>query len=331
MILRFLKYIFIEDYIAKLICLAIGSALWFYVEFARVTQVTLNIPVEYVKKPANLFLKQGQARFVKITVRGREEFIKFPTTGIRAEINLANARSGEAKFPLIFDARQLPERVEVAQKPESLVVGLEKGATKIVPVKIALSGNVDAALRVQKIATDPAQVEIEGPEQLINSLTGLDTESIDIEGLAKNLKTKAELRIPDQVFTDNVKTIDVRIDLVAKAFSEVAPLEGVPLKLQNLDAALTAALSDTSVQVVVQGEASAIKKLKTSDIYAYVNVEDTRFNARTGSILPYANESGVTVKARVLSGNKKLQIVSVTPDKVNIRFTVKPDYIKKSE
>ncbi|MFO1472279.1 MAG: hypothetical protein U1F27_14735 [Turneriella sp.] len=76
------------------------------------------------------------------------------------------------------------------------------------------------------------------------------------------------------------------------------------LRVQNLDAALDAALSDKVVQIRVQGESAAVKKLRPADFYAFVNAEDTRFNTKTGSILPYATESGVTVKARVLSGGK---------------------------
>ncbi len=330
MILRIIRYIFIDDYLAKLICLAIGTGLWFYVEFARVSQTTLNIGVEYIKKPANLFFKQGQPRFVKIMVRGRDEFLKFSTTGIKAEVNLAAAQSGEAKYPLIFDARQLPERVEIAQKPDVITVALEKGAAKRVPIRVVTNGNPDAAWKVQKGTATPREVEIDGPEAMIASLTSIDTEPVDVEGAARGFTRKANLRIPDQISTDKIKNVNVRIDLVPKTFSEEQQFEQIPLKIQNLDAALDAALSDATVQVLVQGEAGAVKKLKNSEIYVYVNAEDTRYNSRTGNILPYANESGVPVKARLLSGNKKVQIMSVTPDKVNIRFTVKPDYVKKS-
>lgn len=329
MILRILRYIFIEDYIAKLICLAIGAGLWFYVEFARVTQTTFNVPVEYVKKPANLYLKQGQPRFIKLTVRGRDEFLKFSTSGIKAEVNLANAKSGDAHYPIIFDTRQLPERVELAQRPETLLVGLEKGSTRTVPVHVVTSGNPDANWKLLKAVATPAELEIDGPEALIGSLQGLDTEPVDVEGAAKSFGRKINLRIPDQVSTDKIRSVNVRIELIQKTFSEEAQFDQIPLRVQNLDAALDAALSDKAVQIRVQGESAAIKKLRPADFYVFVNAEDTRYNAKTGSILPYATESGVSVKARVLSGGKKVQVISITPDKVNIRFTVRPEYAKK--
>ncbi|MBN8220813.1 MAG: hypothetical protein J0L53_07800 [Spirochaetes bacterium] len=330
MIWRVLRYIFIEDYIAKLVCFGIGTGLWFYVEFARVSQTTLNIPIEYIKKPVNLFLKQGQTRFVKVAIRGRDEFLKFSTAGMKAEVNLSNAQSGEAKYPVIFDARQLPERVEIAQKPETLTVALEKGAAKKVPVHVVTSGNPDGAWKVQKAVATPNEIEIDGPEALVASLGAIDTEPVDVEGITRGFSRKVNLRIADQISTDKVRNVNVRIDLVPKTFSEEQQFDQIPLKIQNLDAALDAALSDTTVQVLVQGEGAAIKKLKSSEIYVFINAEDTRYNARTGNILPYANESGMPVKARLLSGNKKVQIVAVTPDKVNVRFTVKPDYVKKT-
>ncbi len=327
---RIIQYLFVEDYIAKIICLFIGCGLWFYVEFARVSQTTLNIPVEYIKKPANLYLKQGQARFVKVTVRGRDEFLKFSTAGIKAEVNLSNARGGEASYPVVFDVRQLPERVELAAKTDTLTVGLEAGASKVVPVRVVTNGTPDAAWKVQKAVASPQQIEIDGPEAVIGAMQALDTEAVDVEGASKTINRKINLRIPDQVSTDKVRSVNVRVDLMPKTFSEELQIDQIPLRIQNLDAALNAALSDTVVQVQLQGESSAVKKLKASDIYIYVNAEDTRFNSRTGSILPYANESGVPVKGRVLNGSKKVQIISITPDRVNIRFTVKPEYAKKS-
>ncbi|MFZ5627676.1 MAG: YbbR-like domain-containing protein [Spirochaetota bacterium] len=330
-IFRVLRYIFIEDYIAKLICLAIGSGLWFYVEFARVAQTTLNIPVEYIKKPANLYLKSGQARFVKIVVRGREEFLKFSTTGIKAEVSLANAKSGEGSYPLIFDSRQLPERVELASRPENLSVSLEKGLSRVVPVRVATTGNPDAQYRVLRATSAPQQIEIDGPEAAVAAIQAIETEPVDIEGARANIQRKANLRIPDQVATDKLKNVVVRVELIQKTYSEEQQFEQIPLKVQNLDAALNAALSDNSVSVLVQGESGAVKKLKSSDFYAWINAEDTRYNARTGNILPYANESGMPVKARILSGNKKVQIVAITPDKVNVRFSVKPEYAKKAD
>lgn len=330
-IFRVLRYIFIEDYLAKLICLAIGSGLWFYVEFARVAQTTLNIPVEYIKKPANLYLKSGQARFVKIVVRGREEFLKFSTTGIKAEVNLANAKSGEGSYPLIFDSRQLPERVELASRAENLTVALEKGLSRVVPVRVATTGNPDAQFRVLRATSTPQQIEIDGPEAAVAAIQAIETEAVDLEGARANIQRKVNLRIPDQVATDKVKNVVVRVEFIQKTYSEEQQFEQIPLKVQNLDAALNAALSDNMVSVVVQGESGAVKKLKASDFYAWVNAEDTRYNARTGNILPYANESGVPVKARILSGNKKVQIVAITPDKVNVRFSVKPEYAKKTD
>jgi YbbR domain-containing protein len=326
---RTLHYLFVEDYLAKLICLAIGSGLWFYVEFARVAQTTLNIPIEYIKKPANIYLKQGQSRFIKVVVRGREEFLKFSTNGIKAEVNLAGARPGETNFPVLFDARQLPERVEIAEKPSKLQVALERGANRLVPIHPVTSGNPHPEWRVQRISVLPTQVEIDGPEAIVLALTAVDTEAIDIEGLQRGTSRKVNLRLPDQVSVDRVRNITVKIDVMQKTYSEERRFERIELHVQNLDAALNAAVSDTAVQILVQGEASALKGLSNADFYAFVNAEDTRYNTRTGNILPYATESGVAVKARLVSNRKKVQIVSVTPDNVNIRFSVKPEYVKK--
>lgn len=331
MIRRTLRYIFIEDFIAKLICLVIGAGLWLYVEFARVSQTTINVQIEYIKKPQNLYLKSGQTRFVKITIRGRDEFIKFSTTALKAEVNLENAKGGEAKYPLIFDARQLPERVDVVQKPEAISVALERALFKKVAIRAVTVGTPDSAFRLQRTSTNPREIEVEGPTETVKNLTSIDTEPVDIEGAQRSFSRKVNLRLPESISINKTKEILVRVDFIPKTYSEEKKFEHIPVKIQNLDSQLLATLSDATVQVLLQGESSAIKSIDASEIYAYINAEDTRYNARTGSILPYANETGVLVRAKILSAGKKIQIVSVTPENISVRYSVKPEFQKKSQ
>ncbi|MCX7634053.1 MAG: CdaR family protein [Turneriella sp.] len=328
MISRILKEIFITDLPAKLVCLILGAGIWFYVEYARVAQATLNIPVEYTKKPSNLYLKSGQPRFAKITVRGREEFLKFPTTGMKAEVNLSNAKSGEAEYPLLFDTRQLPERVEVVAKPEKIRVALEKGESRVLPVKVLTSGNPDPQFRVLRLSAEPTEMEVEGPEETMKALAALETEPVDLDGARATFRKKVSLRLPDQVRSE-AKNVMVKIEIVPRELAEERQVKAVPLKIQNLDAALSAELSDKEVEILVRGEATAVRRLKASDFYAWVNLSDTRYNARTGTILPYATESGVPVRARILAGGRRVRIVAITPDKVTVRFSVRPEYARR--
>ena len=117
-IFRIIRYIFFEDYIAKLICLAIGTGLWFYVEFARVTQTTFNVPIDYVKKPANLYLKQGQARFIKVTVRGRDEFLKFSTSGIKAEVTSPTRAAAKRRILSVSTRGNYPNASSLLRGPK---------------------------------------------------------------------------------------------------------------------------------------------------------------------------------------------------------------------
>ena len=325
MIRRVLHYIFFEDALAKLACLLVGVGLWFYVEFARVSQITINVPIDYVHKPQNMYLKSGFSRFIKVVVRGREEFLKFPTGGIKAEVNLSKARLDTMDYPVLFDEKQLPERIEIFSIPKTVSCTLERAASRRLSVHPVFSGNLDGNYKLARTVVDPDRVEVTGPESVLAEFQQLDTESIDLTGKQQSFNFKADLRIPESLSVDSGKSVRVKIQIVHKSTSEEVDFDQVPLRMQNLDSALNVAPSDSTTKVVLQGDAEAIKKIKHSDIYVYVNLEDTRYNAKTGNILPYTVETGVPVRVKILSGSRKVTVVSVTPEKVNIRFSVKPE------
>ena len=330
MIRRVFRFIFLEDVLAKLVCLLAGVGLWFYVEFARVAQITINVPIDYVQKPQNMYLKSGFSRFIKIVVRGREEFLKFPTGGLKAEVNLSKARLDTMDYPVFFDEKQLPERIEVFSIPKTVSCTLERAARRRLSIHPVFSGNLDGNYKLARTMVDPDRIEVIGPESALSELQQLDTEAIDLSGKQQSFNIKADLRVPESLSLEGGKSVQIKIQLVHKSTSEEVDFEQIPLKMQNLDSALLAAPSDTMMKVVLQGDAEAVKKIRPNDIYVYVNLEDTRYNAKTGNILPYTVETGVPVRVKILSGSRKVSVISVTPEKVNIRFSVKPE-IQKSK
>ncbi len=331
MIRRALRYIFIEDFWAKLFCLIIGGGLWFYVQFARVSENTFNIPLEYVKKPSNLYIKAGAPRFIKIVVRGRDEFLKFSTTGIKAEVNLHKAKSGEASYPVVFDTRQLPERVEIFSKPKTISVELERGRSRKFTIKPILTGSPDAAYKILRVTTIPTQLELSGPETVMTTLQNLETEPLDLDGTKTTFSKRVPLRLPEDVWANETRFVTVKVELLAKTVMEEEKFEDIPIRLQNLDGALDALLSEKTVTVLLQGEGAAIRRLTPNDVYAFVDLQATRWNKQTGEIIPQPTASDLIVKARLLTHGKKIQVVSVTPDKVSVRFSIKDGYQKKQE
>ncbi|MCS6985192.1 MAG: CdaR family protein [Leptospiraceae bacterium] len=314
--------------IPKLFSILAALLLYLYVQQLQVREVKLNVALSYQNKPPGLALVGEVPRFVVVTLAGREEALKFSAVHLRAEVNLAMAESGRALYPVEFDKRQLPENVKVRQIPSFVELTLERIVRKRVNVRVRTVGKVADGFRIQKIHYQPENVLVEAPESLINGIKEIHTSPISLDGLKDNIERRLRLVFPTGVQSE-VSEVEVRVSVIPLELSGERQFENIPIRAINLDPALYADFSDKTVKVTIVSEKEILKKLSPADINASVDLSETRYNPRTGSVLPYEIEQGLPVKVRLMRYTKEASITSFSPENVSVRFRVKEEYRKR--
>ena len=89
----------------KIICLLMASGLWFYVDNLKIGTISLNVPVSYRNKPVDLDFAQDPPRFIEVKLRGDKERLNFPTTKLRAEVDLKGATAERKTYAYSIDTR----------------------------------------------------------------------------------------------------------------------------------------------------------------------------------------------------------------------------------
>ncbi len=139
---------------------------------------------------------------------------------------------------------------------------------KVVP---AVEGEPAPGFAIGPVTSDPAEVEVIGPESHVTDLTSATTEPVIVNG--------ARAAVDDQV-TVGVSDSAVRLsaDQNAKVRVQIvpAPLErevsGVPVRSRDLGPGLTARVQPLVVRVTVRGQREALESMSAATIDAFVDL-----------------------------------------------------------
>src|SRR3954465_15747131 len=162
----------------KLMAVALAALLWLIVAGGHLVERSLRVPLEYRNIPAELELVGDPPTDVDVRLRGSSALLgRLEPRDIIAVLDLASARPGSRMFHLRSDEVRAPYGVEVAQVvPSTVAVDLEKSGRRTLPVVPALDGEPAPGYVIGRVTSEPATVEVAGPESRLKQVTGAPTE-----------------------------------------------------------------------------------------------------------------------------------------------------------
>lgn len=268
----------------KVLSLALATVLWLTVAGEHVVERTLRVPLEFRNIPSSLEIVGSTPDSVDVRLRGSSAVLSRLQPGdIIAVLDLSDARSGPRLFGLRNDSVRVPFGIEVAQVvPATLSLDLEKSSRRTVPVVPATIGQPAPGFVVGRISSDPATVDIVGPDTRVREIAQATTEPVSIAG--------ATTRVRDIV---NVGVVDSAVRLVQPRSATVvveiwpAPVDrevsGVPVSIRNLGRGLHAQVSPGTVQMTLRGTKQNVAAVKPASLQPFVDLAGLgsgRYNLR---------------------------------------------------
>lgn len=86
-------------------------------------------------------------------------------------------------------------------------------ATKVVPVLPNITGSPAAGFAVRRSYTEPATVQISGPPEMLEDITGVRTVPVDIQGINQNLAKDAGLVTPQGITAVSPQRVRVLVEV----------------------------------------------------------------------------------------------------------------------
>jgi YbbR domain-containing protein len=257
----------------KLMAVALATLLWLIVAGDHLVERSLRVPLEFRNIPPELEIIGDPPTAVDVRLRGSSALLgRLEPRDIVAVLDLASARPGSRMFHLRSDEVRAPYGVDVAQVvPGTLAVDLEKSGRRTVPIVPALDGEPAPGFVIGRVTSEPATVEVAGPESRLKQLTGATTEPVQVTASHGRVRDVVTVGITDSAVR-LVQPQDATVTVEILPAPVERDLAGVPVRMRNLQPALSAKVQPTLTRVTVRGRREALADLRAGSVEAFVDL-----------------------------------------------------------
>jgi YbbR domain-containing protein len=304
-----------------------------------VTKGDNNIPIRVDRQPVNVKILNSQALFVKVTLddlikktfpvkvnlsgKVKEGYYAYPQSTAPNEVEVSGAAKYvnqvvaiEAKNDLKSTDKdlnmKLPLRAldaagkeikDVNISPDTVEVIVPVKKTKTVPITVDTKGALNKLYSMKgSLVPTPEKVEIAGDEAIINNVTALKTEQVDLSTLTPNKAVAAKIILPAGVtLLDSDGTVKIKAvldNVISKTFQGL-------IQFKNINEAYTAVSDNSKFVIEVSGPEEIVNALKNED-FNYT-IDASNFTEE--------KEHTINISVKIPEGAAK---VSQTPQSVKV-------------
>lgn len=299
---------FLRNIWLKFLSICIAAMLWLVVAGDRVVERALRVPIEFQNIPQGLEIVGEPPESVDVRLRASSgAFGRLAPGDMAAVIDVRTARPGRRLFHLTPGAVKGPYGIEVVQvAPSTLPIAFENSAVRVVQVKPSVEGRPAPGYEVGAISSDPATVEIVGPESSLRGLNEAMTEPISVANATRPIREVVTVGVADpNVRLRTPRTAEVTVQVVTG--SSQRTLNAVPIEIRNLDNGLRARVLPAAISVAIRGTERAVAEL--TDDALDVTVDAAGLSA---------GDHAATVEVLAAPG---LTLENVVPQTVRLRIT----------
>ncbi|MBV9574088.1 MAG: YbbR-like domain-containing protein [Acidobacteriales bacterium] len=174
----------VHNFWLKVISLLLAVGLWLVVARDAVTEVAVDVPIEFRDIPPNLEISTETLPRAQIRLRGPQRIIRrLQPKDVYAEIEVKGLKPGERVFDLTSQYIHQPSSLEVVQViPGQLHLAFDTRLTRQVAVHPRVIGTFASGYEIQKVITDPETISISGPQKHVAAVEAAITDPVDVSG-----------------------------------------------------------------------------------------------------------------------------------------------------
>jgi YbbR domain-containing protein len=287
----------LDNLALKIISVTLAVMLWFVIG-EKTSERGLSVPVELQNVPRDLELVGEPTNVVDVRVRASPSVIQRLTPGdVSARIDLSGVREGEHIVHLTSDDIRVPFGVRVVKiTPSIITMDFERTIQKTVPIRPRLLGRPASGYEVAEVAAEPVEVPVAGPKSRVQEMESAYTEPVSVEGAGSTVVETVNLGLDDPVLRVQGSP-RVRVTARIREVHETRALEGVEVEVRGG----TLPLQPSRVRVILTGPASALARVKTADVHAYVEAARVKNGTVPVAVEMAPGHAGVTLKEVVPS------------------------------
>lgn len=289
-----------------------SAGLYVKVMIDDLVEKTLPIKLSYEGKVKDgYFALQQSTKPTDAVISGAAKYVN-QVVGIEAKVDLKNSdKDLNLSLPLKAVDATGRELKEVEIKPSIVEITVPIKKTKTVGINVISKGKVVNGFYFNGFEKTPDKVDIAGGD-IINSITALDTEPIDLSTLTPNKVIVAKLILPSGV---TLVGGDGTVKLKANVDKDISQNFSLDIAIRNLNDAYTATLDNSKVTLIVTGPESTVTVLKNENFNCYIDLNS--ITTEGDHTVPV----NLTIPERVLKTSQNPVSVKVTLKKKAVQPT----------
>lgn len=261
----------------KFISVFLSIFLWIYVLNSEKVKFEKTVSLEYIL-PVDMMFSQRPTQEVIFMIEGPRAFVR--TVAEREDrlvidLNKANARR-QLNFTVDINPSQLnlPFGMQVERVlPRKLNIHLEKKASKIVPLRLQLSGQLPDKLSLENPVLEPSEVEVYGPRSLISKLKEIPVKPVELENLPGLDQVPVEVQLSDDRLSVS-GAHDIRLKYQLKAATSNLTLRDVPIRFLTQKQKVTSKVKTATVKLLVPEKVLKNRSNVSSSVQVWADIPE---------------------------------------------------------
>lgn len=247
-----------------------GDSLSVKVNLDTLTSKELTITPKIIGGTTEGFYADGPVISSPVAVVSGAKMYIDRVASIVADVDITNANvdiEKSAKLKALDSSGREVENVKISPENVQVKVPVKKG--KAVDIEVKTTGGTPTGLPIEAIEVNPKKVEIIGSNDIINGLSSISTEPIDLSKIKEDSTIDVKLQLPQGIrINGDVNTVKVKLTLKKPSEKTFK----VTIKPKNLGNNFAATLDKTTVDVVLSGIDSELNKITQESLSAVVDL-----------------------------------------------------------
>ena len=208
-----MKKLFFGNVGLKITAVLLSILLWLFASSRGLSEISLDVPLEFKDIPTGLELMNYGAKVVSIGMKGQERIIRtIRPSDVTAFVDLSKAKKGESIYTINKNDVKLPPGVTVTNiTPSYVKVFLEESVTKTVEVKPVIVGTPESSFYVKSVTVFPERVVIEGARSKVTAVDTIKTEPLDITGIKETITRDLQFDTAGKNIRTKTKVVTVKV------------------------------------------------------------------------------------------------------------------------
>jgi diadenylate cyclase len=185
----------IELSAAALVSLLFIAGVWLSFTHGQDTLITLEIPVEYMRRDSGLEIMRTSANAVRLELSGALTLLRsVRPEHVKVQVDLSKAGTGPNPFTITPKEVSLPPGVSLRSvNPPVVEVTLDVVIRKDLPVQVDWAGKMRQDLMLTQVKVSPERVSVVGPKKILDTVATLYTEKVFVDNLERSGTLTAEI------------------------------------------------------------------------------------------------------------------------------------------